>query len=82
MKIRRITLYLWEFPIPIKLAMPISFAITALAMLGLGAAKGAAVKTSKLASGFEVLGLGAAAAALGYMIGQAGAAIFGVPVLR
>lgn len=55
---------------PVSTAMPVSVATTAAALFAMGAAKGRLVRRSWWASGLETLGIGAAACALGFVLGR------------
>lgn len=61
---------LWPYLLwSVSLALPVSLAVTALALFALGLIKGRVVRTALIRSGFEVLLVGGASASLGYLIG-------------
>lgn len=64
--------------LPVSQAMPVSVAATMAALFALGASKGAVVHTSWWRSGWEMLGIGAAACALGYAVGRGASWALGV----
>lgn len=59
--------------LPFAAAVPASLLMTGAALFTLGAAKGRLVRMSWWLSGLEVLGIGAAACGLGYLVGRFGA---------
>jgi VIT1/CCC1 family predicted Fe2+/Mn2+ transporter len=63
--------------LPLPAAVPLSAAATGLALFALGAAKGRLVGSSPLRSGLEMLGLGAGAGALGWLVGRAASSALG-----
>ena len=69
---------LWPyFFFSLSVALPISLVCTGLALFALGVFKGRVARMALVRSGLQVLVIGGASAAIGYLIGSVGPRLFG-----
>lgn len=70
------------FLLPVRSATGVAFAVTAVALFGLGYWKGALTRRDGVRSGLEMLVISAAAALIGYAVGRVTGSFFGLELPR